>query len=167
MASKKVFRLCITAVFTALICIATMAVQIPIPLGYAHLGDCVLLLAALFLSRRDAVLAASIGSMLADFFTGFAIWCVPTLLIKGAMTLAAAALFSGSSRHRLLAGGALSMLVMAAGYTAAGALLYDSLAAGLASTPGLLAEGALNLALFLVLAKYLAPALSKHLDRNA
>jgi hypothetical protein len=37
---------------------------------------------------------------------------------------------------------------MAAGYTAFGAVLYDSLAAGLASAPGLLAEGAVNILAF-------------------
>ena len=33
-----VTQMCITAVFMALTCVATMVVQIPIPLGYAHLG---------------------------------------------------------------------------------------------------------------------------------
>jgi hypothetical protein len=42
----------------------------------------------------------------------------------------------------------LACLVMAAGYTAFGAVLYDSLAAGLASAPGLLAEGAVNILAF-------------------
>ena len=36
-------------------------------------------------------------------------------------------------------------LIMAAGYTFAGAFLYDSLSAGLASTPGLLMEAAVNI----------------------
>ncbi|MFC2637535.1 MAG: ECF transporter S component [Mitsuokella sp.] len=167
MSKNKTYSLCMTAVLMALTCIATMVIQIPIPLGYAHLGDCVILLAVLFLNRRNAVLAASIGSMLADFFTGFAIWCVPTLLIKSAIVLTAHPFCAGRSFPRLLLGGALSMLVMAAGYTLAGALLYGSLAVGLASTPGLLAEGALNLALFLILAKTIVPALSRYLDRKS
>ena len=32
-----VTQMCVTAVFMALTCVATMVVQIPIPLGYAHL----------------------------------------------------------------------------------------------------------------------------------
>jgi hypothetical protein len=39
-------------------------------------------------------------------------------------------------------------LVMAAGYTLFGAILYDSLAAGLSSAPGLLLEGGVNIAAF-------------------
>ena len=34
---------CMTAVCMALTCIATMLIQIPIPLGYAHLGDSVIM----------------------------------------------------------------------------------------------------------------------------
>ena len=37
---------CMTAVCMALTCIATMLIQIPIPLGYAHLGDSVILITA-------------------------------------------------------------------------------------------------------------------------
>lgn len=43
-----VTQMCITAVFMALTCVATMVVQIPIPLGYAHLGDSVILICAFF-----------------------------------------------------------------------------------------------------------------------
>lgn len=40
------------------------------------------------------------------------------------------------------------MLFMAFGYTVAGAILYGSIASGLASTPGLLAEGVINIIVF-------------------
>lgn len=46
---KKKFtiqKMCMTAVFMALTCMATAFIQIPIPLGYAHLGDCIILIAA-------------------------------------------------------------------------------------------------------------------------
>ncbi len=49
-----------------------------------------------------------------------------------------------SGAVRLLAGFLLASLWMAAAYTLFGALLYDSLTAGLASAPGLIAEGVLN-----------------------
>ena len=47
-------------------------------------------------------------------------------------------------------------LVMAAGYTLFGALLYDSLAAGLSSAPGLILEGIVNIVAF-----YMAVAVLK------
>jgi hypothetical protein len=53
-------------------------------------------------------------------------------------------------------------LVMAAAYALFGALLYDSLAAGLASLPGLLLEGAVNILAFCAA----AVPLGKHLGHN-
>lgn len=159
MPSNNTRTLCLTAVFMAIICVATMSVQIPIPLGYAHLGDCMVLLSALCLDTRQAVLASALGSMLADFITGFVIWCAPTFIIKGCMVLILA--YVRQRTGRLLPGAVLALLFMTAGYTLTGALLYGGLAVGLASTPGLLLKSALNLALFLFLAKYLAPFIKK------
>ena len=161
MQKNPVFRLTTTAVFMALVLVATMVVQIPIPLGYAHLGDAVILLSALVLSRRYAVFAASVGSMLADFITGFAIWCVPTLIIKSILTLIAIGIFRSSLPQKRLLGGFFSMLFMTIGYTVAGAVLFDSAALGLASAPGLAMEGVVNIVAFLFLAKLLSPVLKK------
>lgn len=70
------------ALMTALVFIATYLPHIPIPLGYAHLGDAVIFLLALLAPRRAALFAACIGSALADLLGGFALWIVPTLVIK-------------------------------------------------------------------------------------
>ena len=42
------FSLCCGALLTALVCIMTIVIQIPIPLGYAHLGDAFILLGAAY-----------------------------------------------------------------------------------------------------------------------
>ncbi len=61
----------VNALSIALVCIATMAIQIPIPLGYMHLGNtCILLVAALF-GPVTGLLAGGIGSALADMLTGY------------------------------------------------------------------------------------------------
>ena len=64
-----VTQMCITAVFMALTCVATMVVQIPIPLGYAHLGDSVILICAFFFGPVVGALAGGIGSAMADILT--------------------------------------------------------------------------------------------------
>lgn len=142
-------RLCLAAAAAALVLVATAFLKVPIPLGYAHLGDAVIFLAALLLPRREAALAAALGSALADFLGGFPLWMGPTLLIKCVMVYIVCAA-AGTDRRllsrRAVLGWILSSLWMAAGYTAFGALLYGSLAAGLSSLPGLLAEGAANTA---------------------
>ena len=74
-------ELVFTALMTALVFVATYLPHIPIPLGYAHLGDAVIFLLALLAPRRSTLVAACIGSALADLLGGFAIWIVPTLVI--------------------------------------------------------------------------------------
>ena len=118
----------------------------PIPLGYAHLGDAVIFLLALSIGRREALIAACLGSALSDVLGGFLLWAVPTLVIKFFMAdiVWRIAGRGGVGRLRVLGAFALSSVWMAAAYTVFGAALYASVAAGLASTPGLLMEGAVN-----------------------
>lgn len=144
----SVHSLCLTAGMAALICILTMVPKIPIPLGYAHLGDAAIFLVVLLTGRREGALAASLGSALADFLGGFPIWVLPTLMIKYGM---AEILWHTAGGHkkglswRAAGGMVLSAAWMVLGYTLAGAVLYGGLAVGLTSTPGLLLEGGVNI----------------------
>lgn len=147
-------ELVFTALMTALVFVATYLPHIPIPLGYAHLGDAVIFLLALLAPRRSALVAACIGSALADLLGGFAIWIVPTLVIKFVMAeIVCRVARSGAHgrRARIVISLLLSSLWMAAAYTLAGAVLYASLPAALASSPGLLMEGLVNSVLALLL----------------
>ena len=78
----NVAQMCVTAVLMALTCVATMVVQIPIPLGYAHLGDSVILISAYFFGPVVGALAGGIGSALADLI-GFPVFAPITLIVKG------------------------------------------------------------------------------------
>ena len=165
-AARPVFtarELCLTAVMTALVFLATFVPRIPIPLGYAHLGDAVIFLLALSIGRRDALIAACLGSALSDVLGGFLIWAVPTLIIKFVMAdivwRIAGRGAAGTIRTALafLA----SSVWMSFAYTAFGAALYASVAAGLASTPGLLMEGLVNT----IAALAVLPALQKFVKR--
>ena len=158
-------ELVFTALMTALVFAATYLPHIPIPLGYAHLGDAVIFLLALFAPRRAALLAACIGSALADLLGGFVLWVLPTLIIKfvmAALVYRIGRMGSGTAgRTRIIAALLLASLWMAAAYTLAGAVLYDSVAAALASSPGLLAEGLANS----LIAFLLLPALRERFPR--
>ena len=144
-----------TALMTALVFVATYLPHIPIPLGYAHLGDAVIFLLALLAPRRAALFAACIGSALADLLGGFALWIVPTLVIKFVMAEIVCRMVCRGrqigGRTRIIAALLASSLWMAAAYTLAGAVLYASLPAALASSPGLLMEGLVNSVLALLL----------------
>ena len=92
---KKTLRIVVTALFAALICLATMLVQIPIPAtgGYANLGDGVILIAAFLIQPWSAVIAAGVGSAMADAFSGYVAFVPGTLVIKAVVALIAALLF--------------------------------------------------------------------------
>lgn len=163
-AITSIKMICITALFMALTCIATMVIQIPIPLGYAHLGDCVILISAYFFGPIVGALASGIGSMMADILTGYPIWALPTLFIKTLMPLISClimgTLFAKNKRpkffsFRTILAAVATLLFMVVGYVLFGALLYGGLAAGLASAPGLCIKAVVNLIVFLVVGKVL------------
>ncbi len=153
-----VLQMCITAVFMALTCIATMIIQIPIPLGYAHLGDSVILICTFFFGPAAGALAGGIGSAMADILSGYAVWALPTLLIKTLMPVIAYAFFRQREwkcrvfSFKSIAGAVAALLFMTAGYVVFGAVLYGSAGAGIASAPGLLMKSAVNLAVYLFVA---------------
>ena len=148
-------ELVFTALMTAFVFTATYLPHIPIPLGYAHLGDAVIFLLALLAPRRAALFAACIGSALADLLGGFALWIVSTLVIKFVMAEIVYRIGRRGDaivpRASIIAALLLSSLWMAAAYTLAGAVLYASMSAALASTPGLIMEGLVNSVLALLL----------------
>ena len=156
-------ELTVTAVMTALVFLATFVPRIPIPLGYAHLGDAVIFLLALSIGRRDALIAACLGSALSDVLGGFLLWAVPTLIIKFVMAdiVWRIAGRGAAGRIRIAAAFLASSVWMALAYTAFGAALYASVAAGVDARPGLLMEGLVNT----IAALAVLPALQKFVKR--
>ena len=79
------------AVLAALTCVATMVVQIPMPLtkGYVNLGDVMVLTSVWLIGSPWGVAAAGIGSAMADLLTGYAYYAPATLIIKALMAVAA------------------------------------------------------------------------------
>ena len=152
-------ELCLTAIMSAVVFFMTFVPKIPIPLGYAHLGDAAIFLLIVFSGKREGIWAGCIGSALADFLGGFALWIGPTLLIKYLMAITFVLLLDKSNdwlkAMRTFVALVAACLVMAAGYMLFGALLYDSFAAGLSSAPGLLLEGGVNIAAFYLAAMVL------------
>lgn len=157
MQNQSVKRLCLAAAAASIVCIATLFFKIPIPLGYAHLGNGFILLGCGLLGGYYGIFIGGAGSALADLFGGFGQWILPTLIIKGLMGLAvgkmanprgnAFRLYSLRSLLAALTGTG----IMISGYTLSGAVLSGSLAAGLAQIPGLAGEGIVGIILFYIL----------------
>lgn len=110
------FKVIVTALFAALVCVATMLVQIAIPAtgGYANLGDGVILICAFLIHPVFAVAAAGIGSMLADLLAGYASFAPGTLVIKAGVALVAALIYGKFGRDRSAKASFVSMIVAGA-----------------------------------------------------
>lgn len=126
---------------SALVFVATFVPKVPIPLGYAHLGDAAIFLAVFVCGRKIGILSGVVGSALADLLGGFPIWIIPTIFIKAGM----AEIFSRLREKNIFLGLIVASLFMTLGYTFAGAFLYESLAAGFSMTAGLLLKSAVNI----------------------
>jgi len=113
----------LSGIMAAIIFIATYLFKIPLLTGYVHLGDGFILLAASILGW-PAVLAAAIGSMLADLLAGYTAYMLPTFLIKGAVAAIAVAANTKKSQPLQLFYMLIAEAAMVAGYFATDWLLY-------------------------------------------
>ncbi|WP_324825577.1 ECF transporter S component [Sinanaerobacter sp. ZZT-01] len=86
---NKINKMILTGLMMALITVATLIVQIPIPFtnGYIHLGDSMIFLSVLILGWRYGALAAAFGSALGDLIPGYIHWVPWTFCIKGLMAI--------------------------------------------------------------------------------
>ncbi|WMJ89681.1 ECF transporter S component [Anaerocolumna sp. MB42-C2] len=81
--NNKTLKLVVAALMAAMTCIATMIIKIPSPTsGYIHMGDGFVLLSGIILGPVYGGLAAGIGSMFADLFSGYAGYAPATFIIK-------------------------------------------------------------------------------------
>ena len=150
-------QICSIALFMALVCISTLFFKIPIPLGYAHLGNGFIFLASVFLGNPGGILCAGIGSALADMFGGWYAWILPTFITKSLMggvvswiacdKEGKAKLLSVKTAVALLVG----TIVMVFGYFLSGAIMEGSIAAGAAQIPGLVEEDIVGIIVFYIL----------------
>ena len=117
----------VSALFAALTCICTMIIKIPTPTGgYIHPGDGMVLLCGIVLGPGMGALAAGIGSMLSDLFSGYMVWVPATFIIKALTAMVAGVLFrktsqllsgnKAASTVRTILGGIIGEAIMVFGY---------------------------------------------------
>ncbi len=81
---KNLLKITYTAIFTTLILLATSVIKFSTGLGegYIHFGDSFIYLTACVLPFPYCLIAGALGGGLADILSGYAIWSIPTMLIK-------------------------------------------------------------------------------------
>lgn len=80
--TSKTKVMAMTAMFTALITVATAFIKVPHAFGYTHPGDSMVYLSACVLPTPYGIIASAIGGGLADLIAGYPQWILPTVIIK-------------------------------------------------------------------------------------
>lgn len=120
MENQKLVRLAYGGMFAAAIAVATMFFKIPIIVGYVHLGDGLIFLAAAVLGPF-AALAAGLGSALADLASGYFIYIPVTFCIKAFMALIA----SWGCRRKLFFWQTICLYALCEGLMVAGYFFFE------------------------------------------
>lgn len=147
--------LAVTGIFTALVTVATIVLQIPMPStnGYVNFGDTIIFIAAVLFGPIVGGVAGGLGSALADLITGYAYYAPFTLVIKGLEGLLCGLILKALFKKRAdggitkvfsLVAMITASIIMVAGYYLAGIVLTGSAAASLASVPGNLIQGSVS-----------------------
>ena len=79
---KQMLVLVSTALMTSVVLATTLITKIDMPIGYINLGDLTIMIIASIAPLRVAVIAAGVGSALADLLSGYPLYIFFTLFIK-------------------------------------------------------------------------------------
>ena len=129
MNSKVVSKIVLTALFAALVYVATSIIRYPTfgTQGYINIGDTIVLLSAWLIGGIYGALAAGIGSALADLLAQYVTYVPGTFIIKFLMALVAYLIFTAFKKTNInkvvayIVSGVVAELIMVFGY-----FLYES-----------------------------------------
>ncbi len=124
MNNEKLKKMTLTGVFTAIVFVFTAYLHIPSHIGYVHVGDGFIYLAACILPTPYAVFVGSVGALLADSLTGYLIWAPATAVIK------ALSVFCFKKTAKIMSARNLLGLIPASLISIFGYYLYEGLITG-------------------------------------
>ena len=84
---NNVKKISITAIFTAMILVATAYIKLPLAMGYVHAGDIFIIISCFFLPMYLAIPCVAVSSMLADLLAGYVPYMLVTLFAKGVLAV--------------------------------------------------------------------------------
>ena len=156
---NSLHKLVLTALMTSLICIATMIIRIPAPVngGYINLGDSVVLFAAWMFAMPYGLIAAALGSSLADILSGYIVFAPATFVIKGMMAVAAYYVYKSmvgvcGRKISRVTSAVIAEIVMVLGYYSYEGILYGFVPS-LANLPANIIQGVAGVVVGLILFK--------------
>lgn len=148
---KNTKKIVLNGLMISLVCLATMAIQIPVPgtNGYVNIGDAIIFITSILFGPTPGMIAGGIGSALADILSGYAHWALFTLIVKGIEGYLVGLIvnkFKATNLGIVLAT-LLGSVVMVFGYFIFGAYLSGGFAASLISVPSNCIQGVISMIL--------------------
>lgn len=167
MSDSKSLHIVRSAMFAALILVATFIIKIPTPGtgGYIHPGDAFVILSGVILGPLYGGAAAAVGSALADILGGYFIYAPITFLIKGICALGSGFIFRKfrdkikKDHLRVILCGVFSTIIVAGGYLVFELFIYGK--GAIASVPANLVQGLSGLVISSLLYPLLIPRVKK------
>jgi uncharacterized membrane protein len=142
-ATNKTQILVINALFVALTLVATMFINLKLPIagngGLIHLGNVPLFIAAFVFGRKTGAIAGAFGMGLFDLISGWTIWAPFTFIIVGAMGYVAGLIAEKVPGKRAVVYSIAviaALLIKIVGYYFAEVVLYGNWIAPFGSIPG-------------------------------
>lgn len=151
----KTKKIVLNGLMTALVCIATMVIQVPTPgtNGYVNVGDAVIFITSILFGPLAGMLAGGVGSALADLLSGYPHWALFTLIIKGLEGYLVGIIVNKSNTiSRNIFSISIGIVVMVIGYFLAGAILKGSFIVSAASIPSNIVQGIVSMIIAVPLA---------------
>ena len=169
---KSTRTIVLTALFMALTMVGTMFITVPLPTGYANLGDAFVLIAVFVLGPFWGTIAGGVGSCLADLF-GWITYAPGTLIIKSLMAITAYYIYLAlkkSTKKEMLSqivAGIVGAVVMAVGYFIYETLFFVTAGVAIVSLPYNLMQGALGMAVAVMVMRVIkATKIIEKFDKN-
>jgi uncharacterized membrane protein len=141
--SSRTRTLIINALFIALTLVATMFINIRLPImgngGLIHLGNVPLFIAAFVFGRKTGAVAGAFGMGLFDIISGWALWSPFTFVIVGAMGYVAGLISEKLPGNRLMVNTlavATALIIKVVGYYFTEVVLYGNWIQPFGSIPG-------------------------------
>lgn len=151
---SQTFDLIISALLIALVFVATLFLNIKLPItangGLVHLGTGMLFIASILFGPKKGALAGAIGMGLFDLFSGWTLWAPITFVARGLQGYIVGKVAwmndkNGSSTVLNLIGMIISIPFMIAVYYVGEGILYGNWIAPVASIPGDLVQNILGI----------------------
>lgn len=142
---KRTFNLIITSMLIALVFVATVLLNIRLPIaangGLVHMGTAMLFIASILFGPKKGAIAGAVGMGLFDLFAGWTLWAPFTIIARGLQGYIVGKIAWSNGRNgSSVAINLLAMIVsippMLAVYYVCEGILYNNWIAPMASIPG-------------------------------